>query len=352
MSATPASTLYPKITQHISAVVKTLHKLYHELGYRDKKTPLESIPLVGSVKLHGTHADIVVYNDDKIVLQSKNVANITIATDNAGFAAAMADKTSAIVDIRNQYLARWKELNPDTTLDPTYPVLIAGEWVGTTIQKHVAISQLSRRFVIISVNINNSWICDTQYPSIEAPSSSIYNISRGGGFTATLYPDDIPRTLAEVEPLTEAVAASCPFAASFDAPGEGEGIVWKPVPPHLNSNPALWFKIKGGRFKPTFAPAPKVLPIEQREKRGAADAVAAVWCTEERLQQGWDFLREVGAERDMKGLGRYLKWVQSDILTEEKAYIEENGVDEDMLRISIAKIAKAWYVRRVGMGED
>ena len=350
MAAT-ASTLYPKVTQHVSAVVKTLHTLHHESGSADK-TPLEPVPLVGLVKLHGTHADILVYNDDRIILQSKNVSNLTTANDNCGFAAAMTDKTATILDIRDKYIARWTTLNPNTSLDRTCPVLIAGEWIGTTIQKYVAVSQLSRRFVIISVAINNAWIDDSQYPSIEAPGSAIYNISCGGRFTATLYPDDIRRTLAEVEKLAEEVAASCPFAASFGIIGEGEGIVWKPVPSHLNFNPALWFKTKGGRFKPTFAPAPKTLPVDQQEKRDAADAVAKIWCTEERLQQGWDFLKEIGVERDMKGLRRYLKWVQDDVLTEEKAYIEENGFDEVMLKISIAKIARVWYVRSVGLGKE
>lgn len=350
MAVPNPSTLYPKITQHVSEVVKSLHELHRGLASAEKVMVLEPIPLVGSVKLHGTHADILVYSDDRIILQSKNVTNITIASDNQGFAAAMADKTSAILEIRNQYLVRWKLLNPNTPLDAQHPVLIAGEWIGTNIQKDVAISQLSRRFVIVSVSINNSWVRDTQYSSIEAPASSIHNISHGGTFNATLYLNDIACTLSEVESLAEAVATACPFAASFDIQGEGEGIVWKPVPPHLNSNAALWFKTKGGRFKPTFAHTSKSVPADQQEKRDAGDTLAAIWCTEARLQQGWDFLEEVSVPRDMKGLGRYLKWIQSDIITEEKGYVEENGVDEGMLRISIAKIAKVWYIRRVGLG--
>ena len=351
MSVTAASSLYPKITQHVAEVAKILKELEHSFHPPSKDAIFESVPLVGSVKLHGTHADILVYHDDRIVLQSKNVSNITIANDNQGFAAAMADKTNVILDVRNQYLTRWKCFHPNMPLDIRSPVLIAGEWIGTAIQKDVAVSQLSRRFVIISVKINNSWIQDTQYPDVESPLSSIYNISRGGTFNGTLYSNDIARTLSEVEPFAESVAASCPFAASFGIHGEGEGIVWKPAPPHLNSNPALWLKTKGGRFRPTFAPAPKRLPADLQEKRDAANAVAVIWCTEERLQQGWDFLEEVGVKRNMKELGRFLRWVQSDIMTEERAYVEENGVDEGMLRVGIAKIARVWYMRRVGMGE-
>ncbi|KAJ8119131.1 hypothetical protein OPT61_g16 [Boeremia exigua] len=337
------STLYPKITQHVAEVVKNLKDPKHASDRPHEDLILEPIPLVGSVKLHGTHADILVYNGGEIVLQSKNVPNITVANDNLGFAAAMADKTTAIREIRDRYLARWNILHSDISLDLQHPVLIAGEWIGANIQKDVAISQLLRRFVIISVNINGSWIQDTQYPDIEAPASSIYNISRGGTFTATLYPHDVARTLSETEPVAEAIASSCPFAASFGVYGEGEGVVWKPAPPHLNSDPAQWFKTKGGRFKPTFAPAPKTLSRDVQEKRDAADELAALWSTEERMQQGWAFLAEVGVKRDMKGLARFLKWVQSDVLIEEKGYIEDNDVDEGMLRIGVAKIAKLCF---------
>ncbi|KAF2628368.1 hypothetical protein BU25DRAFT_439375 [Macroventuria anomochaeta] len=304
MSISVASTLYPKITQHVSEAVKVLKKLQHNSDRPDKDKTLESILLVGSVKLHGTRADMLVYNGDKIVLQSKDVFNITIANDNQGFAAAMADNANTILDIRDQYLARWKFSNPNTP------------------SPHRC--------------INNSWVQDTLYPSIEAPSSCIYDIARGGTFTATLYPDNTARTLSEIETLADAVASYCPFATSFGVHGEGENIVWKPAPPCPSFNPTLWFKTKGGRFKPTFAAAPKSLPIDQKEKRDNADAVAAIW--------------DVGVGRDMRTLGKYLKWVQSDILTEKKAYIEDNGVDEGMLRISIAKIA--WYIRHVGLREE
>lgn len=306
MVATVSSTLYPKITQHVSEVVAALKELERDLGSVEEGVALEPVLLVGSVKLHGTHADILVYADDRIVLQSKNVPSITVAKDNLGFAAAMASKTTATLSLRDQYLARWRSLNPHTPLDTACPVLIAGEWIGVGIQSHVAITMLPRRFVILSVCINGTWVLDSQYADIEAPDSDIYNISRGGSFTATLYPSDIPRTLSEVSTQAEAVAQCCPFALVFGMSGEGEGIVWKPALPHLNANPALWFKTKGGRFKPTFAPAPKTAAPDVQQKRDVADQLAGVWCSEDRLQQGWDVLRDGGQTR-YEGLGSILE---------------------------------------------
>ena len=96
MSSANTPTLYPKITQHAAEVVKALKRLEGDSNH------LEPIPIIGSVKLHGTHADVLVYTDGRIVLQSKNVHNITKVNDNYGFAAAMADRTAAILELRNQ----------------------------------------------------------------------------------------------------------------------------------------------------------------------------------------------------------------------------------------------------------
>lgn len=346
MSAAPESMLFPKITQHIAEVVKVLKEQDLEQDTSD------SIPIIGYAKLHGTHGDIVIYPNDKIILQSKNVSNITPLNDNLGFAAAMADKTPAILAIRNQYVERWKGLNPSTPLDAHSPVVIAGEWIGTGIQKHVAVAQLSRRFVIVCVAINNAWVPDVCYAGIEAEAAGIYNVSRAGTYRTELHAKDLALTLRRVDALTERVASVCPFALEFGIAGEGEGIVWKPEADHLNGNPALWFKTKGGRFKPAFAAENEALPAGVREQREAADRLAAVWCTEERLQQGWDYLGEVGVKREMKALRTYLVCVQNDVCKEEKAGIEERGVDVGVLRAGIARIARAWYIRRVGMGDE
>lgn len=51
-------------------------------------------------------------------------------------------------------------------------------------------------------------------------------------------------------------------------------------------------------------------------------------------------------------MGAYLKWMQNDILVEEKGVIQAQEIDEAMLRVSIAKIARLWYMQRVNLGED
>jgi len=347
MATATALTLYPKITTHINDVIKTLREFDCDPGNPEQAAVLDPIPIVGTVKLHGTHADILIHNDDQIVFQSRGIVGLQPTRDNAGFATAMSQKTKALLRLRDLFKARFSQLNPDTPFDPNYPVLIAGEWIGEKIQKDVAISKLSKRFVIISVNINGQWQKDSDYGGIALPNHDIYNISRAGVSNYTLYPENVQRTVDELESLTEQVAQRCPFAATFGLEGEGEGIVWKPALPPYNANPELWFKTKGGRFKPTFACPPWPSPESAEQNREAAATVAKVWTSEQRLEQGLEYMTERHIRKNMKGLSAFLKWVQNDILVEEKGYIAEHKIDAQTLRIEIAKIAKPWYLERM-----
>jgi hypothetical protein len=342
------TTLYPKITTHVPDIIYNLKELHRDVEYPERDVKLEPFPIIGTIKLHGTHADILIYSDDRIVFQSRNIVGLQVAKDNAGFAATMSQKTKALLRLRDLFVARYSQLNPETLIDPSLPVLIAGEWIGQSIQKDVAISQLSKRFVIISVNINNQWQKDSDYSGIALPNHDIYNVSRAGVFTRTLYPSDPQRTINDLEPLAEQVARQCPFALTFGLDGEGEGIVWKPAHAPYNSNPALWFKTKGGRFKPTYARPPHQSPETAQHNREAAAEVARIWTSEQRLEQGLEYMKEHGIQRTMKGFSAFLKWVQNDIVVEEKRYVDEHGIDKPMLRIEVAKMAKPWYLERLG----
>lgn len=348
------TTLYPKITNRIKEVLYTLSydtnpsSLSEAVRKLSLSEATEQLPLVGTVKLHGTHADILIYpNDDTIVLQSRNCLNISTQADNHGFAAAMQHKSKNVVRLRDRYYARYKELNHDIQIDPNRALIIAGEWIGEKIQKGVALVHLSKRFVIISANINGQWLPDEDYADIHDEEAEVYNISRAGFYHAILDKSNVEKTEQELEKLAEDVAVSCPFAATFGVAGEGEGIVWK-IKSYC-SDPRMWFKTKGGKFKPTYTPTPgKGPPADDKlvEKRTMAVKFAEAWCSERRLEQGWDFLREKGLSQNMKNMAIFLKWVTEDILVEEKWDIDEHEVDSKLLRAEIIRIAKPWYLKQ------
>ena len=73
---------------------------------------------------------------------------------------------------------------------------------------------------------------------------------------------------------------------------------------------------------------------------------AEAWCSEQRLEQGWDYLREKGLSQDMKSIGIFLKWVTEDILVEEKWDIDKHEMDTKLLKADIIRIAKPWYLKQ------
>ncbi|KAF2233393.1 hypothetical protein EV356DRAFT_516412 [Viridothelium virens] len=339
-------TLYPKISGKPAELVKRLG----QLGLAPGK-----VELIGTVKLHGAHADILVNRSDEVWLQSRNVSSLNAKIDIYGFDQFMKPLKNVVLDLKRQYIARYGELNPETTIDGRYPLIIAGEWIGHGIQNRVAISQLDRRFVIVSVSINNTWQPDEHYANIYDEAAGIYNISRAGFYYQTLFlnpPDNESKpeqdaSFAAMQVHTEEIDKHCPFAATFGLSGVGEGIVWKVRMPPLHSNPETWFKTKGRTHN---------TPTVKMSARGITDgalmtekaaAFAEQVVTPRRLQQGFEYLREMSLSADKFNTGAYMNWVQRDIFEEEKMDIQNAGIDEKILSKEIGKIAKRHFAKNL-----
>ncbi|KAL9127171.1 MAG: hypothetical protein Q9217_003904 [Psora testacea] len=326
------STLYPKILK-LSDFVHTVNSSHS----RPRKN--KTIHLTGSIKLHGTHADIVYASPTSnfIRLQSRNVKAIVPGTqDNAGFAAYMSRISSErILALRNRFLARYQELNPHTQVEGE--IILAGEWCGMGVQKKVAISQLPKFFAIISLNINGSWIEDWKYADICDEDARIYNIGKAGFFKHDLYLDDVMASEVSIKEIVDEVERECPFAKVLGAPrGPGEGIVWKATD-HCG-DPAFWFKSKGDLLAVSNSdklPASAVAMENQERIENFAKAIV----TEVRLEQGWEYL----GQKDANGMGPFLKWIVGDCLTEEKRQMEELKIPKGKLSWAIGAIAKPWF---------
>ncbi|KAL9120484.1 MAG: hypothetical protein Q9187_002962, partial [Circinaria calcarea] len=90
------STKYPKISGKVQDFLANLSRL--ELS--DQPT---TIPLTGTVKLHGAHADIVVHADNTIQLQSRNVLDLKLENDSYGYAAFMLPLRPEILSLKDRY---------------------------------------------------------------------------------------------------------------------------------------------------------------------------------------------------------------------------------------------------------
>ncbi|KAL9640871.1 MAG: hypothetical protein Q9164_000029 [Protoblastenia rupestris] len=326
------SSLYPKILKLADFVYEV--KALRNWPFEDAK-----ISLTGSIKLHGTHADIVYTSPTSsgFRLQSRNKKALVPGNeDNAGFAAYIASiGPRRILSLRDRLIARYQALNPDSRIEGE--IILAGEWCGTGIQKKVAISQLPRFFAIISMNINGSWVEDWKYADICDEDARVYHIGKAGFFNHELNLDDLRASEVRIKDVVDEVERACPFAKALGAaPGQGEGIVWKAT--ELCGDPAFWFKSKGDLLAVSNSsklPASAV-DMENRERvENFAKAVA----TEVRLEQGWEYL----GQKDASDMGPFLKWIVADCLTEEKIEIDELKISKGKLSPAIAAIAKPWF---------
>ncbi|KAI4152379.1 MAG: hypothetical protein L6R39_001831 [Caloplaca ligustica] len=338
-AAEKPSTLYPKIGQ------------FSDFIYRLKKAAPETtvVPIVGNVKLHGTHADWVITNDDAIRVQSRNVLELSDGSDSYGLFAFTSPIHTAIIRLRDDITHKYRQLNPTVPIDPELPVIISGEWCGKGIQKGVAVSELERHFVIISIRVNDAWVDENEYADIHDEANGIYHISKAGRYHLD-YDLEAPESSERaIRGWVDDIEKSCPYGAVHGVHGPGEGIVWKPV--RYLHDPEMWFKSKAESHTVSntskLSKASVASDNRQRENNFAKAAL-----TERRLQQAWDYLKEMGITRDKAATGRFLSWVTNDVLVEEEREMAETEIDKGKLKCGIKSIATPWYKRKLSHAPD
>jgi hypothetical protein len=335
------STLFPKITGKVDELIENYS---YKFG-----TEYPTIKLTGTVKLHGTHADIVIEPDSTIRIQSRNRLSLDIEHDNYNVATSLLPLRKEVLELRNEVRDKWYQLYAPEKLHENDPVILAGEWIGPGVQKKVAIANLPQKcFVILAVSINGEWQDDEDYANIYNETVGIYNISRGGFYREVLDFKD-PETLEACKEKLLAhtldVEKECPFAKSFGVSGLGEGIVWKAHYP-LSQDPRFWLKTKGPEHRITHTDKLKKAKMNKDgAERAKTFAEAAV--TEMRLQQTWDYLGEMGIKRDKSGIQAFNQWLVKDVEVEEKKDIVDMSVDKVALKKAIMLIGRNWYFKKL-----
>ena len=275
----------------------------------------------GTIKLHGTNAAVIRNEDGSIHFQSRERI-ITPLSDNAGFALWAST-------------INWEQIFACIPSAVGSRVELFGEWCGGNIQQGVALNQLSKRFVIFKAYVDEIAIAF----SYADEKSNIFNIRHFPRFNIVI---DFERPSAVQNFLVERtleVEEQCPFAHQFGISGTGEGIVWS-----CEQDPTIMFKTKGEKHS---ASKVKTLAPVDEELIATMEQFTSDTVTENRLNQGIDFLKASGLEISAKSTGDFIRWVFNDIITEEADVIVASQIDPKKLGGIVAKAAKVWFFEQL-----
>lgn len=369
---------FPKISGKAQDFLKNLQHL------ADTSDLPQMLDIEGTVKIHGMHADIVFdlktlpnsassnrlspQNESAMAAvltlsgnptqpeHTRSSLNVTFQSRNKvcdpqssqqGWPRNIARLPDALVYLRDRVLGRYREKNPQIPLNCIYPLIIAGEWIGPKVQPDVGVSELSHRFVILSIQLNGIWQKDSDYKDIEATKANIYNVFRPGQRVVKFDTSNISDTnpaLIEMQKIADDVEECCPFAAAFGIHNSrGEGVVWKPAIPEAQANAKYWIKTKGPILGPeNRIDAPNIQA--DAEKRANVDEICRRFVTPRRIEQGFEYLIEMGLQPDRKSVKVFVDWIVGDIWLEEKAEIETLKAERTGIQGLLLKKIK-WLAR-------
>lgn len=287
----------------------------------------ELLDLEGTVKLHGSHADVVWdASSGETWFQSRNRV-VTLGFDNAGFVQFM----------QSVPLDKLKQMVEGVYHGPVEKILLAAEICGGSVQKNVALQKLPKMVVLYAIKVNNQWEDFSKYKDVELPEHRVYNIYRAPTFHAQLDPRNPSLVYPKLMELTNHVENECPFALALGVHGTGEGIVWRVK--QLEQHSSMWFKTKGDKHCTSVTTKREASTKAKHAKEFAVDAVQP-----RRLEQGLEYLTEHNIKHSKEHLGTFLKWLVDDTLREEQLAIKEGAVDIPSLRREISQIGKQFYL--------
>lgn len=354
---------YPSIEQFNKIVQNTKKAMrFHNL---------EEVVLkfMGTTKLHGTNGSIgIVYEKGEPVYQVQSRNNIlTLESDNAGFAQfALNPKVKSFVKEKIEKI--YNKLSQEEKVK-VLSIFVYGEWAGSNIQKGVAITQMEKFFAPFDVAIylekenqeENSqevfvrkWLDQKEVEEFKNEELRIFPIS------TVVNPEylnikfdaiSLEKVAKELSNLTVEVEKEDPFAKHFGFSGVGEGIVWKVIYEEdygdqfdLRKIGDLRFKVKGEKH--AVSKVKTLAPIDFEKVAKLTEAVDK-YVTENRLNQGIDYLNEMHKEFIVENTGFFIQWIQKDILKEEQEEILISGLEWKKLSGLIAKKSAEWFKQKI-----
>lgn len=364
---------YPSIDQFRS-YLKNLNywKDILALQPEESRHQLDKITLHGTVKIHGTNACIAYdVKKDKLFFQSRNNI-IAVWNDNAGFAQYATDNENFYKNAIKEIISIYQdECCEPCELDNVY---IYGEWAGQGIQKGIALSGVERFFSPFQVAfVKNDVIVNcldfgTGFYEYENKIKEILFNKEARCFPVTVFPtykveldlDNVSDAQQQIVDLTLKIEDECPVGKYFGVNGIGEGIVFTSInlirlypieENHIQLHKPLESKFLHLNFKSkgmlhSVSKIKTIAPVDVEKIRKEQEFIEYA-ITENRLNQGLEYLKENHLELDTKNIGTFIKWIIGDVMKEEVDTIRENGLSEKGISKLIGNKTKKWFFNKM-----
>lgn len=302
-------------------------KTMQYLGWR-------KINLIGTVKIHGTNSSVGLdLKDNSLFYQSRNRV-LSLDDDNYDFA-------KYIEDNKTEFLKIFNEIKNKINTEKYDSIIIYGELAGKGIQNKVAVSQIDRFFAPFSIiGVNKDTVDELDVKLSINESIRFYPVETFGVYNVQLDLDNVHLAQQEIKDLTISIENECPVGKYFGISGTGEGIVF------TDETKQYSFKSKGEKHSVSKV---KVIADVDIEKINKIKDFIDYSVTENRLNQGIEYLKEMNKELDISSMGDFLRWLANDVLKEEQDVITENGLDNDLKAImkSVSSKGRKWFMDKI-----
>lgn len=302
-------------------------KTMQYLGWR-------KINLIGTVKIHGTNSSVGLdLKDNSLFYQSCNRV-LSLDDDNYDFA-------KYIEDNKTEFLKIFDEIKNKINTEKYDSIIIYGELAGKGIQNKVAVSEIDRFFAPFSiVGVNKDTVDELDVKLSVNESIRFYPVETFGVYNVKLDLDNVHLAQQEIKDLTISIENECPVGKYFGVSGTGEGIVF------TDETKQYSFKSKGEKHSVSKV---KVIANVDIEKINKIKDFVDYSVTENRLNQGIEYLKEMNKELDISNMGDFLRWLANDVLKEEQDVITENGLDNDLKAImkSVSSKGRKWFMDKI-----
>lgn len=352
---------WPSIGQFRNVVKNVEHKSSY-VGMDDngdaiynKLLPKPTLKFEGTVKLHGTNASVVLGKNGDLWCQSRENI-ITPEKDNAGFA-MFAHKNEQV--FRNIFLQVLTGVSTKQLCLCFEDCAIFGEWCGGSIQKGVALNQLTKMFIIFGIAFideegQKTYLTKEQVKkaceSRCCTANNMYCIYSFPTFDIEIDFENPHESVNTLNQLTEKVGDECPVGKALGAtiengPMTGEGIVWRCVTLGYEDS-GFFFKVKDERHSQSKV---KTLATVDVEKINSVKLLAETVANEGRLQQQFDLVFDMlnGGEPDIKKMGEFIKAVMKDIFAEDIDVIAASGFTGKELNGPVSKIVREFLLKKL-----